>query len=184
MHTSKIYTGTSTVEEFLEYYVDIDKFIKYCQECPNYGNIWSCPSYEFNPKEIWNKYGWLQVYGCIITPDYEAMKDLSIEEKNVEISKILNEERKKLDEMIQDYEKEEENSLGLYAGSCIICGKENCTRKENKPCRHPEKMRYSIESLGGNVVAALEDIVGITLKWPKNGSFPEYYTLVCGLLTQ
>ena len=120
----------------------------------------------------------------MITPDYESMKELSHEEKSSEIMKILHEERQKLDKMISEAEQAEEGSLGLYAGSCVICGKENCSRIEGKSCKHPEKMRYSIESLGGDITATLEDIVGLEIKWEKDGNFPEYYTLTCGLLTK
>lgn len=184
MYTSKIYTGTASTKEYLEYYVDTEKFIKYCKECPNYGKIWSCPEYDFKPEELWRKYEWLQVYACVITPDYESMKELSHEEKSSEIMKILHEERQKLDKMISEAEQAEEGSLGLYAGSCVICGKENCSRIEGKSCKHPEKMHYSIESLGGDITATLEDIVGVEIKWEKDGNFPEYYTLTCGLLTK
>ena len=80
MYTSKIYTGTASAKEYLEYYVDTEKFIKYCKECPNYGKIWSCPEYDFKPEELWRKYEWLQVYACVITPDYESMKETMIAE--------------------------------------------------------------------------------------------------------
>ena len=29
--------------EYIENYVNVEEFLKYCEECPNYGNVWSCP---------------------------------------------------------------------------------------------------------------------------------------------
>ena len=73
-------------------------------------------------------------------------------------------------------------SVSLSAGSCSICGKGNCTRPSVKPCRYPDKMRYSIESIGGNVGKTVHDLLGIQLEWIEEGKVPSYFVLVCGLL--
>ena len=73
-------------------------------------------------------------------------------------------------------------SVSLSAGSCSICGKGNCTRPSGKPCRYPDKMRYSIESIGGNVGKTVHDLLGIQLEWIEEGKVPSYFVLVCGLL--
>ena len=73
-------------------------------------------------------------------------------------------------------------SVSLSAGSCSLCGKGNCTRPSGKPCRYPEKMRYSIESLGGNVGKTVHDLLGIELEWIEEGKVPSYFVLVGGLL--
>lgn len=39
-------------------------------------------------------------------------------------------------------------SQSLSAGSCRICRINHCARKNGEPCRFPDKLRYSIESLG------------------------------------
>ena len=67
-----------------------------------------------------------------------------------------------------------EDSGDLYEGSC--------TRLEGKPCRHPGKMRYSIESLGGNVGTTLSELMEIELEWIQEGRLPSYFVLVSGLL--
>ncbi|MCQ2972964.1 MAG: hypothetical protein MJ209_06860 [archaeon] len=43
-------------------------------------------------------------------------------------------------------------------------------------------MRYSIESLGGDVVNLVEDIFDIKTLWAENGKLPKYLVFVGGLL--
>ena len=51
-----------------------------------------------------------------------------------------------------------------------------------KPCVHPDEMRYSIESLGGDVVKTAAELLGTEIKWAASGELPEYFLLVGGLL--
>ena len=80
-----------------------------------------------------------------------------------------------------DREQKTPGSISLSAGSCLLC-KGSCGRKENEPCRFPDQMRYSIESLGGNVGLTLSKLMGIELEWMEEGKLPHYFVLVCGLL--
>ncbi len=89
-------------------------------------------------------------------------------------------ERKAFDRYLRKLE-EETGGTALNAGSCILCP-EGCTRPEGKPCRFPDKRRYSLESLGADITATIGDLLGIELKWDREGKLPEYYTLVAGLL--
>ncbi len=43
---------------------------------------------------------------------------------------------------------------GLIGGNCELC--RTCTAVEDKPCRHPEKARTSLEAIGVDVVGLLE----------------------------
>ena len=43
-------------------------------------------------------------------------------------------------------------------------------------------MRYSIESLGGNVGLTVSKLMGIELEWVTEGKVPSYFVLVGGLL--
>ena len=83
------------------------------------------------------------------------------------------------------YEKEQEfpGSVSLSAGCCTWCGG-TCKRAEGQPCRFPDKMRYSIESLGGNVGLTISRLMGIELEWMKEGTMPRYFVLVSGLLVK
>ena len=48
----------------------------------------------------------------------------------------------------------------------------------------PELIRYSVESLGGDVVKLLRDAFHVDILWAQNGRLPEYFMLVGGLLTK
>ena len=80
------------------------------------------------------------------------------------------------------YAEEEENpgSESLSAGTCQICS--GCTRPAGEPCRFPEKRRYSIESIGGNVGKTISKLCGVDLEWIEEGKLPDHFVLVGGLL--
>ena len=58
------------------------------------------------------------------------------------------------------------------------------SNRQPRPCRRPELMRYSIESLGGDVCATAQNLLATPIKWASEGRVPEYFVLVCGLLTK
>ena len=94
----------------------------------------------------------------------------------------MEEVKARMSEELFAMEAEHPGSISLSAGSCSICGKENCTRPQGKPCRYPDKLRYSIESIGGNVGKTVHDFLGIPLEWIEAGQVPRYFVLVGGLL--
>ena len=54
--------------------------------------------------------------------------------------------------------------------------------KIGKPCKHPDKMRYSLESTGVDCNFLSEELFGISLLWFKNGKAPENTCCMCGLM--
>ena len=83
--------------------------------------------------------------------------------------------------MLLKLEQEIPGSLALQSGRCLLC--ERCAREEGKVCRHPQRLRYSIESLGGNVTATLQELLGVELQWYTADSSPAYLVQVGGLLS-
>ncbi|MPM79590.1 hypothetical protein SDC9_126629 [bioreactor metagenome] len=79
-------------------------------------------------------------------------------------------------------EEKYEESVSLAWGKCYICNE--CTRKHSKKCRYEDDLRYSIESLGGNVDKLSKDLFNIELKWAQRGKLPKYYFNSIGLLTK
>lgn len=53
-----------------------------------------------------------------------------------------------------------------------------CTRREGLPCRHPDKVRPSLESMGFDIGKTAKELFGLELKWASYGMLPEYYVLV------
>lgn len=53
-----------------------------------------------------------------------------------------------------------------------------CTRREGLPCRYPDKVRPSLESMGFDIGKTAKELFGLELKWASYGMLPEYYVLV------
>lgn len=184
MYTTSNFEASISVGEYLERYVDVPFFLEACKECPNYGRIWSCPPYDFNVESYWKQFQSLYLLAVkIVFEDKYREKKYSPEELRKVIEPVLQTEKQKLSETLFEKEKQYPGSVSLSAGSCGRC-KNGCPRAVGKPCRHPETMRYSIESLGGNVGLTIEKLMGIRLEWVEEGRLPGHFVLVSGLLTR
>lgn len=168
------FENTISVEEYIEKYVNVEEFLEYCKVCKNYNKIWACPSFDFDPIDYWKQYDNFYVIGKKIYS--EGLTSES------EWKEIYYAEKRKLSQFLFEKEKEKPGSISLCAGSCDICLNIGCTRITGGPCRNPDKMRYSIESLGGNVGLTADKLLGIELKWLNESTIPEYFVLVGGLL--
>lgn len=166
------FTAVTAVSGYLERYVNVAHFLTFCEKCPNYGNVWSCPPYDFDPRDIWRAYDTLTVFGCRIT--YSGERTAS------EMENVLFEVKRQLTEELEDLAAHRPGSLPLSAGSCRLC--EKCARPEGLPCRHPDKMRYSVESLGGDVGKTISELCGIDIEWIEGDKLPDHLVLVAGLL--
>lgn len=162
------------VAEYLRDYVNVAEFEQYCKECRNYASVWSCPPYDFAPEDYWKEFSELYLVARKII--FEEGTDLA---KSME---IMSEVKDDMSRELYDLEKQYEGSVSLSAGSCSLCKGTGCTRSDGMPCRHPEAMRYSIESIGGNVGMTVSKLMGIELEWVTEGKLPSYFVLVGGLL--
>ena len=161
------------VSDYLDRYVNVEEFLQYCKKCNNYEKLWSCPSYDFNPEDYWKEYDELLVVARKIIFGEGVDQDRSYE--------IMLEVKEDMSRELYELEKQYPGSISLSAGSCSLC-KDGCTRTVGEPCRYPEMMRYSIESLGGDVGRTVSKLMGYELEWIEEGKLPSYFVLVGGLL--
>ncbi len=174
--TEKTYRQIS-MDDYMEKYVNVGEFLEYCKQCPNYGKIWSCPPYDFDPEDVWRGFSSIYIAARKITfPKGQSPAGRE------ELAKILSEVKDDMSRELFELEKEFPGSVSLSAGSCGMCRGGGCTRPEGEPCRFPEKMRFSIESLGGNVGLTVSRLMGIELEWMEEGKMPSYFVLVGGLM--
>ncbi|NCB41198.1 MAG: hypothetical protein EOM59_01055 [Clostridia bacterium] len=137
--------------KFVADYLEAERFLLCCRECPNYGKKYMCPPHSFDVQEFWLSFSELEVHAVMLpgNQNYEqaeaALMDglLTMEEQ-------------------------------LPGSLCLSAGNAGAIEKE--------RMRYSIESLGGNVDKLCRELLGISLEWGKDGEWPEQITLVAGLL--
>ena len=169
--------------EYRSQCVDVPKFLGYCAACPNYGGTWSCPPFDFDPQEIWDRYGRILLRVVKVPVPAELReKVLSPQEINDESHALLAPIKHDLLSSLLEQERATPGSLALSAGRCQECPEGRCTKPAHQPCRQPGRMRHSIESLGGDVGKTLSLYLGQELLWGREGHLPEYYILLGGLL--
>ncbi|MDD4509984.1 MAG: DUF2284 domain-containing protein [Oscillospiraceae bacterium] len=162
-----------STEDYLQDCVDVPKFYAFCRACKNYGVTWSCPPFAFDPMDLWHRYRTLRLYARMLVPNYpgqdiQAAISALRKEKDASWKKLLG------------WESETPGSLALSAGFCSLC--DSCARTSGEPCRAPERMRYSLEALGGDVGLSAEKYLGQPLLWIQNGNLPKHLMLVGALL--
>ena len=91
----------------------------------------------------------------------------------------LDQVRQAWDSRLWQAEAAHPGSLALYGGSCRLC--RQCTRP-SQPCRHPERMRLSLESIGFDVAGMADQLLGCPMLWAGE-RLPAYYLLVYALLS-
>lgn len=138
--------------------------------CINYNNKYSCPPFSPNFKNlIQDKEGLFVVIFLV------NLKEIpSTEYNKVRIANVVMKSR--IEKFMRSIEKD---SNFLSTGACRLC--KPCQGKKKLPCKHPEKRRYSLESVGINCNKLTKDLFGIKLFWYKNKASPEYTSIVCGL---
>ena len=177
------YTAEIAIEEYKKDCIDVEEFINCCKACKNYNRVWSCPPYDFSPYEYWNRYESLFLYGRKILFSSEMTKQTYQQEDLWRLTDtILEAEKQDMAAELFAMEKQYPDSVSLSAGCCMLCGRDGCTRQKGLPCVRPESMRYSIESLGGNVGLTITRYLHQELLWMEEGKLPDYFILVAGLL--
>lgn len=182
MITTRRFEAEIPVSEYLEKYVDLDGFKEKCDACEKNGKFWSCPPFDFDVKEFWEKYNTVFVLAMQVKPDkkYRGQKF-----DDAKVQEILDETLNKANELLAGelyvWEDKMPGSVALSSGSCLYCTKP-CAREAGEPCRTPDKMRYSMEAMGANVGKTITELIGREPLWVEDGVIPEYFMVAAALL--
>lgn len=160
------------IAEYLSACVDVEKFIGYCRACRNYGRRWSCPSFDFDPLDLWKRYQAIHIHARVLTPVRGADMVVMMEG--------LKREKEKLTDALLKMERI--RRAALPSQPAAVPSAAAVPGPEGIPCREPERMRYSIEALGGDLSETMERYFQRPIRWSRNGEVPDYLTLVGGLL--
>lgn len=164
----------------LNKYLNIEHFLGMCRQCENYNAVWSCPPYNFEPEKLLSGYADVELFGTKITFNAKAHKAYTDKSQAMEFLKtVMYTEKLKADKLVLEMEKTRRGGLALYGGGCRLC--ETCTRPQQEPCRKPNEMRYSLESLGYDVSAIAGQLLDTPLLWFTD-TLPAYMLLVTALL--
>ena len=167
--------------EYFEGYVDIERFAACCVQCGGYGRTWACPPYDFDPASIWKSHQSVLIRAKkVLIPEEDRAKRMTNEELNRYSHELLLPVKRELMDELYAMEAEAQGSLALSAGGCDICSQ--CTRPEGGACRFPEKLRFSVESLGGDVILTCQRLLGEEVLWAENGMLPDHFLIVGALL--
>lgn len=159
-------------EKFAEFFFKVCKLSHYCEKygssrehfrsmceasCENYGKKWVCPPFELGAETFF-----LGMENILIAALRIPAKFGGGFEKTYSTS------RKVFDKFLMNLEEEVGgNSRAFFAGTCIECPLEKCTRALAEPscCPFPEIKRESLEALGFNLAASCKEEFGFDLEW-------------------
>lgn len=156
----------------LNKYYEKESIKRACEEgCPNYEKKWSCPPFSKPYYELMDGYNEAALISFSVNMNsyveiknkYTAMKAANVTLKNL-IEKVA----RKVEMETKGY--------ALLSGSCRYC--RPCACKTNQKCKHPDKMRYSIEATFLNVQALCEELLGFELLWYEKKILPKYTSTV------
>ena len=165
--------------EYIVSYRDSARVRGYCRECGRYGNCWACPPYDFDETALLEQYTTISLLATVITPS----EGVTLTPETAD--RIIRRERQRLDRMLVKMECDASvpahTARAFFAGTCLLCPPEHCTRRKCLPCRHPESIRPSLEALGLDVARTTSGLFGIELQWGRPDAPPAYLTLLSAL---
>lgn len=174
-----------TLEQYIAGYRDTPRFAELCKACNNYGRQWACPPFDFDTEKILDRYSKIRIFGYKAEIPERLKRTQFSEDEFLKIARQIGRlSRQIMDKRIIDLERNTTNSLAFYAGTCLLCGDDKCTRMlvPQQPCRFPELMRHSLENFGFNLSRTASELFNIPMLWAKEGFLPDYYLYICGLL--
>jgi len=175
--------ATVDASEFVLRYRDVRRIQSLCAQCPLHGKTWACPPYDIDINAV--SEGFNQVIlmaDCIELNAQLREQSIGDDACRSTVQRITDEVWGRLLPSLYDMESKHPGSR-CFTGRCRLCS-QGCTRPLGLPCRHPEQMRYSLESAGFDVTAAVSDVLGIELQWSSDGRLPQCITLVTALFVK
>lgn len=158
-------------------------------KCPSYAHSWACPpEAPYLEKQISKFQRFFLIYVKFDLEKY--VKEIQVKHPKKSENSIRNalymknllrdELEEEILQFIMDYPEKYENKLILWDGFCRLCYNEKgvgCTYDSGKPCRYPNKIRYSMEAVGIDVTESVS-ILNFNLEWPPI-KFLYRFGLIC-----
>lgn len=174
---------TIPAQEFISRYRDVDRIRQYCLQCPGYGKSWGCPPFDFDPRSATDGFKTVRLMATIIEFDEPTRAACQDAQAAARVGRqAMSEVWQSLLPRLYEMERKEPGSR-CFTFRCVLCP-EGCTRPEGKPCRHPDKLRHSLESVGFDIEAMTRELLEIELEWSRDGSLSKHITLVTALFTR
>ena len=156
--------------------IKLDKplFCNMCKECRNYNKKYSCPIYAPDFNKLSNKEGILVVIFLCKTANLKSSEYNKV--------RLANSIMKSRMEKIMRHLEEKFNTKFLGTGACRLC--KPCKLTLNQPCKHPDKLRFSLEAVGVDCNNLSTSLFNKPLLWYKDKKAPDYTCVLSGLICQ
>lgn len=152
-------------------------FAKLCRDgCPDYNSNWSCPPH--SPTFLSEAAGLPQALLVVYFSELSHFEPIAANERIRQAHTIL---RLNMEKHLHALEKIHQGRT-LDGGICRFCVRCTCA-DQSGPCRWPQKMRYSMESLGLDVAAIAKDCLDFPLAWGTAEDLPRYVSAIGCLMT-
>jgi predicted metal-binding protein len=167
----KVYSKFIKKEDVL---VQKDLFCKMCKiGCKNYDNKFSCPPFSGNFIElVGNRDG---IFVVLFLMDLSKIDSTQYNKLRIANSIM----KSRMDKIMRIMESKFDTKF-FSTGSCRLC--RTCQLKLKKSCKHPDKMRYSLEATGVDCDDLSKKLFNLPLLWFNNGQAPKYTCVIAGLI--
>ncbi|MFW9941430.1 MAG: DUF2284 domain-containing protein [Candidatus Thorarchaeota archaeon] len=145
--------------------------------CPNYGHSWACPPEAPYLKEFVSKFKeFFLIYyelnlNTYLKEEKDKNEDLSEESIKNELYTagfLRNKLEKEIYMSLEENQGKYKEKFILWDGYCRVCSNKEdkgCTYDSGKPCRYPNKKRYSMEAVGIDVTTTVNNLK-LNIEWP------------------
>lgn len=143
-------------------YADVRNTRSSCEKCPRYNNSWSCPPCTPDITKYAGKFRFAYVIAVRVGyPEELCDNDADRSQIISERTEYYDMQRRRIQTMLLGLEEKHPGSYSV--STCLIC--EKCARSEGLPCRHPDRMRYSMTTLGLDFTRLLKEEFHEELTW-------------------
>jgi len=154
--------------------IDREKYLNICQKnCNYYGKNYSCPPYAPKLSDYSKEYTKLFVVMFRI-----KMSQIDIEDNFERLKTSNNILRQEIEGLMRKLESCNKSKF-LSSGPCKLCSR--CLAVIDKPCRYPEKMRYSLEALGVDCAHLIQKVFNKKMEWFENGVLPKRTSVIAAI---
>ncbi len=143
-----------------------------CRQCPNFDKLWSCPPVVPD----FDKFSARYKYADVFLFRAETSQFSAEENPTIACYEFLKKKNRKYVLKLE----EEKSGLAVFSFSCDLCSK--CRKKEGKPCKKPEKMRFNLTAFGFMIEDLSKVLMNHQISWSKDNNEAQYITQVSFLL--
>ena len=176
-------TAQTDAAAYEQSYRDKARFLQCCQACHRYGLTYACPPFPDDDAIAFPDGATMLIVGSRLIPD-SATRELAtdVQRRDGIMHALLDTALPVIERLHRQWENECPDSRAFLFSTCRLCHPQSCTRPEGKPCRHPEKVRPSLEALGFNLARTADELFKMPLQWSSDERLPDYLTLITAQL--